>query len=251
MGDFLKGLSKPYKDRGVLSPYLDNWFATADFPDELVFTVHMNKEKDDAFHPSSAYGCAREVYGRRVGDISYPALTGVSYKNFMYGHFSHEIIQYVLVHELKFAKPEDIEKEYYFRNLKTAKGNSYSIRGFTDVARCRIPNSKEYLVDIKTVNARIFAQDQLPLNTWNKYVAQVQLYLEFEDVDECILLCSEKDTPHRFKEYIVPRDGDAVDSIITKWESVVDALAEGVVPDCTCDDPDTCPARDVYAYSGD
>lgn len=219
----------------------------------------MNKEEDNAFHPSSALKCSRELYARLAGELPKGKNSFDSQKNFMVGHMYHGLLQWIIVEGVGLAPWSEIEKEYDFGwdkkkgdfdgSCVTENGNPYRIRGFIDVARCEVPNAGTYLVDIKTVNARIYAQDSFPLSTMEKYEAQVKLYLEFEDLDEAIILAVEKDSPHRFKEFRVQRDPEFVDETIVRWESIVDAVAQGEVPDCTCFDPKTCPVKGLYALA--
>lgn len=237
--------AKHYARNEILVPHLNNWFANAKFDDTISFDIHPNKEHDDAFHPSSALKCARHLFADFREDLPREKPAADSQKIFMFGHFSHSIIQKIVV-ELGFCDDAEIEKEYDFR-FTTAVGNPYRVRGFIDIARCVVPNRGTYLVDIKTMNARIYAQTDLPLTTMEKYEAQVKLYLEFEELDEAIILCVEKDSPHRFKEIIVKRDPDFVAGIIERWEGVTDALVTGRVPDCTCSNLSNCPAKGIYA----
>lgn len=233
----------------VLAPHLDNWFAAAEFPDAIPFSVHMNKEQDTAFHPSSALRCSRELYAMLRGELPSSKHNHDSYKNFMIGHMFHGLFQHIFVEELGFATWHDIEKEHdYF--FDTADGNPYRVRGFIDIAHCVIPNVGDVLVDLKTVNARMFAQDRLPESTMEKYEAQVKLYLSFEGMDEGIILGIEKDTPHKFKEWKVMADDEFVSETLARWEDVVDAAVSGEIPACTCFDPKACPMRGVYHGSG-
>lgn len=239
---------KHYARNEIIVPHLNNWFGNAKFDDEIPFeiSIHPNKEKDDAFHPSSSLKCSRELFAAFRGDLPSERHSVDSQKIFMFGHFSHAIIQKIVV-ELGFCDEQEIEKEYDF-HFETAAGNPYRVRGFIDIARCKVPNRGTYLVDIKTMNARIYAQQDLPATTMEKYEAQVKLYLEFEELDEAIILCVEKDSPHRFKEIIVKRDPDFVAEIIERWEGVADALVTGRVPNCTCSNPSNCPAKGLYVH---
>ncbi len=238
---------KHFARNEILVPHLNTWFANAKFDDEIPFdiVIHPNKEKDDAFHPSSALKCSRVLFAQFRKDLPEEKHAADTQKIFMFGHFSHAIIQKIVV-ELGFCDDAEIEKEYDF-NFETAEGNPYRVRGFIDIARCVVPNRGTYLVDIKTMNARIYAQNDLPVSTMEKYEAQVKLYLEFEELDEAIILCVEKDTPHRFKEIIIKRDTAFVDDTIERWEGVTDALVTGRVPECTCVDPGRCAAKGLYA----
>ncbi len=242
--------AKNFAKGEILVPHLNNWFANADFPDEIPISIHMNKEKDDAFHPSSALECLRVLQANQER-LMLPRVTRMeSQKNFAFGHFSHGLIQWVVVEALGFATWDDIEQEFDF-DLVTPAGNPYRVRGFPDITRCVVPNKGTYLVDVKTMNARVYAQTNPGYDLINKYEAQVRLYLDFAGLDEGIILFSEKDTPHRFKERIVTRDDQQVDRIVKGWEKVVDARAAGEVAPCTCYEPDECPAREIYVNATD
>lgn len=248
--------AKNFQRDQILVPHLNNWFANAEFPDVIPFEINPNKEKDNAFHPSSALRCLRELYALREGDIPNEEHSMESHKIFMFGHYAHALIQWIVVEELGFASWEDIEQEYdfgwdkaegdYDGSLVTDNGNPYRVRGFVDIARCNVPNRGTYLVDIKTMNARIFAQTNTPESTVEKWEAQVKLYLDFTGQDEAIVLQAEKDSPHRFKEHLVRADPRFVDEIVAGWEIVVDAQASGEIPECTCLDPQACAAKGIY-----
>lgn len=232
----------------ILVPHLTAYFANGKFPDEIPVMVHPNKEEDDAFHPSSATRCSREIFAMRQGDLTGKAHTAEQQLNFIIGHMYHSLLQWIMVEGLGFCTWADVEKEHDL-HFTTENGNPYRVRGFIDFARVEIPNRGTYLVDIKTMNSRLFAQDSLPATTHEKYEAQVRTYLEFEDLDHAIILCVSKDSPHRFKEVLVERDTDFVERTMDRWEDVTDAIAAGVIPDCTCSDPDSCPTRNLYDIS--
>jgi hypothetical protein len=170
-----------------------------------------------------------------------------SEKVFMIGRYYHELLQYIIVEALGFATWGDVEKEHDM-NFVTPGGTRYRVRGFLDVARCEIPGQPgPVLVDVKTMTSRVYGMGQPPADLMEKYEAQVKLYLEFEDLPTGIIVVAEKDNPHRFREIVVERDGALVDRIMEGWDFVADCLAEGdTVPDCTCHNPATCPARAVY-----
>lgn len=237
--------AKHFQPGQVLVPHLNNWFANAKFPEEIPILIHPNKEEDDAFHPSSALRCALELYASLRNDLPHEKPAADAQKTFMIGHMYHSLLQYAVVEGLGFATWDDIEKEYDFY-FETEAGNPYRVRGFIDIARCVIPNRSTYLVDIKTMHARIYAQNSLPESTLEKYTAQVKLYLEFEELPEALILCAEKDNPHRFKEITIQRDPEFVADVIEKWETVADALVLGEPPKCTCLNPSRCLARDLY-----
>lgn len=243
--NFAKMLAK----KEILVPHLDNWFAQSELhPSEIEFSIHPHKEQDDAFHPSSATGCARLLYAKQMHHLPDEGrqLAALRNKTFMFGHFFHAMIQTVLAEHLKFCTWDDIEKEHRW-GATTAQGNEFWARGFIDIARAIIPGQeKPILIDIKTMNAHHFVMKDLPYSMYEKYHAQVQLYLDWEDLDTAIILGCEKDNPHRFKEIIIKRDKLFVNNIYDHWEVVADAIAAGSPPDCTCEDATRCPVRELY-----
>ena len=94
----------------ILVPHLDKWFRS-DFEGHpgINLTIQPDKPGDSAFHPSShAIGCTRMLYAMNDPEVDLPK------KNFnpkvgFNGHMWHALIQHVVVHELGFAQPEDIE----------------------------------------------------------------------------------------------------------------------------------------------
>ena len=236
--------AKAFQKNEILVPHLNNWFVAGKFPDELPITLHLIKEADDAFHPSSALMCLRTLQANMDGLLKKRENTLEAVKTFAFGHYIHGLIQWICV-DLGFAKWEDIEVDCDF-HLTTPNGNPYRVRGFPDIAKCIVPNHEPILVDIKTANAHVYSLANLPRDKHEAYQAQVQLYLDFVGLDKGILLMAEKDHPHRFKEIVVERDDRKVDRIVKGWESMVDNRATGKVSPCTCDEPEYCPAKDCY-----
>ena len=73
----------------ILVPHLIAYFANGVFPEEISFNIKMNKERDDAFHPSSALKCSRQMYAERLGHIEYRPHTAEQQLNFVIGHMGH------------------------------------------------------------------------------------------------------------------------------------------------------------------
>lgn len=240
-----KQFARHFATGEILVPHLNNWFALADFPDEIPLTLRPNKEQDDAFHPSSALMCERALFAKMRGELPPETTTLDQQKTFMFGRYVHELIQWIVVEQLGFSTWDQVEKDSDFA-LTTAAGNPYRVRGFPDIARMDIPGqSAPVLLDIKSIAARLYGLAELPPSLRKKYLAQTQIYLEFEDLELGILLMTEKDSPHRFREVHVQRDGAMVDEIMDGWEYVTDCLAADELPDCTCGD-EACPAAGVY-----
>lgn len=213
-------------------------------PDDVRFDFQFTtgKESDDAMHPSSAWICSRETYAKKKGDYT-PNASPDSQMTFLVGHFYHALMQHILVDHLGVAKQEDIEKEVRWQRP------SWWGRGFIDVAHCDTPDG-DYLIDFKTVNGMMFKAPQFPVWLWNKYYAQVQLYLDWEGMDKAVILCFEKDSPHRMKEYKIERDKNLIQGIYERWDRLADGLLKSEPPECDCEtlskNPANCIVKDLY-----
>jgi hypothetical protein len=257
---FLKEMAK----KELLVPHLDGWFNRGEFPDTIDFAIRLNKEPDDAFHPSSDSSlCAQQLFAKRMGHTYGRPFTGSSFKAFMVGHYWHEVIQYILV-ELGFSEQSDVEKQHIVENTGTGfihcggvsnvesvpvtgRGNVWWARGYIDIAHCRIPGRGDYLIDIKTMRAMEFAKNRPSL--WDKYYAQLQMYLDWEGMQTAIVLCVEKDSPHRFKEILVERNRSFAEKVYERWDRVIQAVKDDIPPECDiCNltESDSCPADKLY-----
>lgn len=259
--NFLKELGK----KEVIVPHLNRWFRNGEFPYSILFEIKLHKEEDDAFHPSSdATACARLLYAKRMDDVTKRELEGNTYKTFFFGHYFHGLLQHVLVEELGFADQFDVEKQYriyrrddgiykpkdWWIDTQLDKSSKWWARGYADIARVVVPGREEpYLVDIKTMKSSDYRQSVLPVHLEEKYITQIQLYMDWEDIENGIILCCEKDSPHGFKEFAVKRNKELVKSVYTKWDIVIDAISKGEPPACTCLDESKCPAKDLYIES--
>lgn len=243
MSSFLKSLKE--NSGGVISGLIDNYFAVGEYPDEMVLKVGLNKERDSAFHPSSdAIPCARQIYLKR--NHGKPEKIGAPLaKTFQIGHIMHAWLQYVISDELKLCTSDAIEREYRctlegdvcdtsvdWRTDPVIQNSIGWMRGYADLVPVEIPGKGEYLIDIKTSASYMFKAVPEDNATWEKYHAQCQLYMDWFNVDNAVVLYLNKDTPHGFKERIVKRDSAFVDQIYMKWLVVAEAERAGVAPVC-------------------
>lgn len=240
MSSFLRNL----KDRGVLAPLLENYFAAGEFPESIPLEINPVKEQDDAFHPSShAVGCARAIYEGRNASKSkrHPAKLQ---RTFQIGHLCHAWLQYIVCHELGLCDEDAIEREYRgtlegevcdtsldWRKDPVIQKSVGWMRGHADIVPVSIPGKGDILVDIKTSASYPFKDVGEDNSTWEKYHAQCQLYMDWFDVDKTVVLYLNKDSSD-FKERVVRRDGDFVDAIYAKWLIVAEAERAGVAPEC-------------------
>jgi len=230
---FTKALSA----KNILVPHINSYLEKGDFPDEWVLKIQPNKEKDDAFHPSGdCVPCARELYLKHAGLLPGRKLDSTSHKNFNVGHFWHLWLGHIVVDGLGFATWEDVEKRCGYA------AETWWATGSADIAKCTIPSKGEYLIDWKTMNARMFAME--PIGTQlepilKKYKYQVNMYMHWTGKERTIIVGVEKDTPHNFREFVFDFEPALLEPVYEKWDVVAAALRTGAPPpDCDCDD---CP----------
>lgn len=179
-------------------------------------------------------------------------------KTFMVGHYWHQIIQHIIVKE-GWAHASAIEgigyrawgenKEYrwvvdnqvYYDDPSAHKPFHY-VRGQGDVAPL-VMNGWTGLVDIKTMNPADFKAGLAQSRFANKYLAQINIYMDLFDLDQAIILAVDKGSS-AFAEYTFVRDQNLIDQIYAKWERVSELLDKDEQP-TTKDD------EDFQLYIGD
>lgn len=218
-------LAKGFK----LAPHLDKYIGKGDFVWEFAYEP---KQADDAWHPSgdctpTLYQLYESALTRKQEDISVSL-----YKTFMVGHFWHQYIQEILL-QGGFCDKEAIEKSGY-QSWDSIKGEPMKpfhwVTGSADVAPVRVPKHGEYLLDIKTMNGHDFRGNGMPAWTKDKWECQVNIYMDFFDLERAMILGVMKDSPHDFREFEFERNQDLVDAIYKKWKLVSACLDEGVAP---------------------
>jgi hypothetical protein len=267
----LAKFARARKDRPIVAPHLDRWFQAAKFPNEIPFNVRMNKPKDTAFHPSSSsdtLACPRTMYYQRSQMdpkgfwIGQPGEGGkineaTSQKNFAFGHMVHELLQFAVVDGLGFSTWDDIEKEHRVRSdglpydavrpdIKELVGDGVWAggwwgKGSLDVAHCVVPVKGDYVVDFKTCDPDRF---KFLKEAPDYYVAQMKLYLDWEQQERGIILFVSKGSGHDFKEFVVEADPQFCEDVYSKWDAVSHGLVANEAPECECEVPHTCPSRE-------
>jgi hypothetical protein len=218
---FVRNLIKNHK----LVNHIDKAIGAGEFTWSASFGA---KQGDDAFHPSGdCIPSPYSLYLSRMTDERRP-LTASMLKTFQVGHFWHAYIQHILVEQLNFCTWEEVERK---GEKRWGDGRYQWATGSADVAPCRIPAQGDYLVDIKTMGAFDFKQNNIPSWCAAKYEAQINIYMDWFDLEQAIILCVSKDSPHDFKEFLFRRNQPLIDAIYSKWELVSHCLAEDVEPD--------------------
>lgn len=204
-----RNLGKKYH----LVPFLEK--AISDFEDSWEF-VYTEKEDDEHWHPSGhCIQPATELYAIACGEVEREVISGSLRKIFQVGHFWHQWLQYVVLHKLEMCTPEAIER----RGIRSwGDAPYYAAAGSGDIAPLETPNWKG-IVDFKTMNSNSFAQARIPERFDAKYEAQINIYMDFFDESEAIILPINKDTCE-FKEFLYTRNQPLIDTIFEKWEFV-------------------------------
>lgn len=232
----VKSLGQKYK----LVPHLDMAIGQGDWPWEFKYEPKL---VDDAWHPSSdCTPSLRELYLKAKGLSEEQAVPTSLRKTFMVGHFWHQYLQWIVQHHLSFAKADHIERRGYrwWGTVLDACHPTVPLditplpyhwaTGSGDIAPCSIPGHGDFVVDFKTQHARTFHQNGLPDWAADKYEAQINIYMDFFNLERGLIVCTEKDSPHDMKEYEYHRNQELIDRIYAKWQLVSHCLDEGIEP---------------------
>lgn len=233
--NFNKNLVKRHK----LATHLDLYLATE--VEDFSFTYEP-KEEDHGFHPSghctppptALFEMARDDI---AGNLVKKEWGTSMLKTFLVGHFWHQLLQKAVV-DLGFATPDAIERKGYkawgSADDSTPRPYHYAA-GSGDIAPCSIPKHGDYVVDFKTMSSHQFKTNGIPDWAADKYEAQINIYMDFFELEQGLIVCVNKDSPHDFKEFEFERNQDLIDRIYDKWEFVSACLDEGEAPS-TLDD---------------
>lgn len=250
----LKSLVRGYK----LVPHIDRFLPTWD---EEGFTyTSARKEVDDAWHPSS--DCTpglNELYHKAITPAEPRRLAPSTVKTFQVGHFWHQWLQWIVVEKLGFASWDHVERRgaYHWGGMTHERmwgdGPTYIpldqpgkhlgpkpwhwATGSADIAPVTIPEHGEYLVDFKTMAARLYNQENIPEYYADKWECQVNVYMDFFDLDKGLVVAICKDSQHELKEFEFRRNQPLIDAIYEKWALVSDCIADGYEPPAELDYP--------------
>ncbi len=238
-----------------LGYHLDQAIGKGDFVWEYKYEP---KKEDDAWHPSShCTPSPAELYHYAIdsqqaltqegqpNDGSAPiqknrpkGFTPDLYKTFQVGHFWHAYLQHLLVHKLEFCDEAAIERRGQ-RAWPPPRDDSegvaavrpfHWVTGSADVAPCEVPNYGSYLIDFKTMGAFAYKPNIPPGDTIVKWECQLNVYMDFFDLEKALIVGILKDSPHSFKEFEFHRNQDLIDALYSKWRLVSECLDEKVEP---------------------
>lgn len=222
--------------------------------EEFEWDYHYSpKEKDTAWHPSgNCTPTVSELFAYANTTEAELAEERKRLKSmnptFQVGHFWHQYLQ-ELVRRLGFANITAIEREggMHWGDLTPidpveipdgwmiVEGTGdpkpfHWARGFADVAPCVIPKVGEFVVDFKTMGSFDFKQAQVPTRYADKYECQLNIYMDWFDIDRGLIIGIQKDSPHDLKEWEYERNPELAQRIYQKWEAVsmiLDAVDAG------------------------
>jgi hypothetical protein len=211
----------------------------------LTFT-YESKETDDAFHPSgdctpSPLQLYSKILAKMAGENPDP-ISPTLRKTFLVGHFWHQVYQDLTVKELGFAKPEHIERSAMTcwaednswgptPSAKPARAKPYHwARGSADIAPCSVPRYGDFLVDFKTQNSRSFNQIKIPDWCIDKWECQLNIYMDWFNLEKALIVCINKDAPHDLKEWEFHYNEPLVNTIYDKWKFVGECLDSNETP---------------------
>lgn len=243
-------LGKKYK----LAPFLDKALATFDDPWEFKYEP---KKGDTGWHPSGHCTPPVSVLYQDVkpewdawkaiqkGEAQYTEpspekIKAELRKSFMVGHYWHQLLQHLCL-TLGFCDLSAIERKgekgwsqklcYYWGGggdgIWLHKPYHWAT-GSGDIAPCVVPNGWKGVVDFKTMSAQQFKQSSIPAWAADKYKCQINIYMDFFDLEHGIILCINKDGPHDFKEFEYERDQKLIDAIYAKWEFISECLENDI-----------------------
>lgn len=201
------------------------------------------KAKDDAFHPSGdCTPSLRDLYLKGAGLAQEDRSIGVGLRKiFTVGHFWHGYLQAVLV-KADLAPEENIERRgmtgwgpvaaRHFEHIGDIPWEPYRwATGSIDVADFDLPAlGEKVVVDFKTMNPRMFAQNDPPDFYADKWESQLNVYMDWTDTERAFIVGIDKATGE-FKEFMYERNQPLIDAIYEKWRLAADCIAAGVDPE--------------------
>jgi hypothetical protein len=231
--------------------------ALMDFDEAWEFKYEP-KTGDTAWHPSGHCTPApTELYEyaqARLNGESGREPPGIAFRKAGHvGHFWHQLLQHVTVEKLGFATWDEIENI----GIRAWGGTPLSSRfeeafppfhyatGAADIAPCHIPKHGDYLVDFKTMSSQHYRSPSLPEFFALKYECQINIYMDWFDLEKGLIVAIQKESPHDFREVEFRRDQELINAIYAKWQFVSDCLDAGEAPDFEDDERFKLPVKSV------
>lgn len=211
----------------ILAPLIDQYLARGKFPPTWELTIENEKPWDPHFHPSSdSFADPDILYLDKTGQLKRSPISASLRKTFDVGHMWHRYLQNVLI-EMGLVLAENVELPLQ-RLLWTIDDREFYGHGTADLVAVTIPGHGSWLVDIKTMGKENFQNPSE--DTMKKYYAQVNLYGDWLGTEKMLILGVCKDSPHDFREWIVPRDEATLNDIYSRWRFVSECIVNSVTP---------------------
>lgn len=222
-------LMKRLAHRELLVPYLENALIADKWPDEYTIKVDSTPYKgtgDGWFHPSS-HALANErwlyyiIHPDHKDKRVFPRRTLQGAMTLSMGSALHAVVQ-TQMQMAELIGPDDIEVP--------SVSVEHRGRGNMDW-RILHPNGRRYGCEMKTQNSFAFEKQQVPKPFW---VAQLNCYMDWNDLDEGIILVVESGFPYRVKEFHISRNENLLKEIYDKWDRVIEAVENNTPPRHCC-----------------
>lgn len=248
-----KGFTKAFS-KTKLGYLLDKEIGKGEFVWEYKYTP---KEGDYGWHPSGhctptlselyLFAASEEVLldeqiQKEVGVAPAPRVIEAPLsKIFQVGHFWHQYLQEIclragLCDEASVERRG--EKAWATQTFYTGGGGDgievpkpfHFTTGSADICPMEIPGHGEYLIDFKTMGSHQFRGNTPHALTMEKWECQLNVYMDFFDMEKAIILGINKDAPHDYKEFEFHRNDKLIHQLYYKWMLVAECLDEGVAP---------------------
>jgi len=212
----------------ILAPHINEYQRRGKFPKEWNFTISNYREDDGHFHPSTdAFLKPSILYLAKKGLLLSPNISPNLRRTFDCGHMWHNYLEAIMV-DMGFVRPDDVEV-YTTHRIVTKRGSAMGA-GTGDMVGVNIPGHGQWLVDIKTMNRKQFDQGASEY-MFKKWEAQVNCYGDWFGLSNMMILAVCKDSPHDFREYIIPPNQTLLDEIYDRWTYVAQCLRTNTEPD--------------------
>ena len=211
----------------ILGPIIDAYQAKGKFPAKWNVEIRNGKEWDPHFHPSGdCFATIEQLYLDKTGQLKNRPISGQMRRTFDIGHLWHGYLQETLI-EMGLVARENVERPL-FKEIHRVDDKKFYGKGTADLVDVHIPGHGYWLVDIKTMNKDSFGAPNEEL--MKKYFAQVNMYGDWLGTDKMLILAVCKDSPHEFREFIVPRDEATLGEVYERWQLVSEYIAAGIDP---------------------
>lgn len=205
----------------ILSPLIDEYQRRGKFPEYWDIRVPNEKEWDEHFHPSGdCFTNVETLVLQKQKLLTSPPVSANLRRTFDIGHLYHGYLEEIVKH-MGLVSPQNVEREIY-KEFRTSNGVKFFGKGTADLVDVNIPGHGLWLVDIKTMNKESFGAPDDKL--MEKYNAQVNCYGDWLGIEKMMILAICKDSPHDFREFIVPRDEVTLDDVYDRWHQAAELL---------------------------